>query len=65
MPDALCPMPYALCPLPYLRRTHHSLQADLPLPFRGQCMKPFDREELEAVPDGACRTWCAEASRVG
>ena len=37
----------------------YGMQANLPLPFRGQCMKPVDEEALKAVPDGPCRTWFA------
>ena len=37
----------------------YGMEADLPLPFRGQCMKPVDEEALKAVPDGPCRTWFA------
>ena len=38
------------------------IEAGLPLPFRGQCMKPIDDEELAAVPEGVCRTWFAISS---
>lgn len=38
------------------------IEAGLPLPFRGQCMKPIDDDELAAVPEGVCRTWFAISS---
>ena len=37
----------------------YGMEANLPMPFRGQCMKPVDEEALKAVPDGPCRTWFA------